>query len=75
MIKTNLIIMIHSNEVLQRSNGIEETTMLNWRLALLLALSWIIVFLVLIKGVQSLGKVSRYNIDFIVSVSNKHVLG
>jgi len=45
-------------EVLERSDGIEHTTMLNWRLALLLLLSWVIVFLVLLKGVQSLGKVS-----------------
>ena len=51
--------MYCSNEVLKRSDGLEEITHLNWRLSLLLLLSWIIIFLVLLKGVASLGKVGN----------------
>ena len=50
-------VLSFSNEVLQRSDGLEEISFLNWRLSLILFLTWIVIFLVLIKGVSSLGKV------------------
>jgi hypothetical protein len=37
--------------------GMENMGYVVWQLALCLALTWIIVFCVLIKGIQSLGKV------------------
>lgn len=40
------------------SNGIEAPLGLNWKLAISLFIAWMIAFLCLIKGVQSLGKVS-----------------
>lgn len=45
------------NQVLNISSGIDEPGGLRWELAGTLAAAWIIVFLVLIKGVRILGKV------------------
>ncbi len=47
----------HSNYVLQMSDSIDDMGEVRWQLACLLALSWVIIFLVLLKGVESLGKV------------------
>ena len=46
-----------SRKVLQMSDGIHEMGTVVWQLALCLLLSWLIVFVVLIKGIASLGKV------------------
>lgn len=46
-----------SNHVLHKSAGIEEMGLPSWQLALCLLLAWFITALVLLKGVQSLGKV------------------
>ncbi|CAG5126380.1 unnamed protein product, partial [Candidula unifasciata] len=54
----------YSNYVLQKSSSIEEFGTLNWRLALCLLLSWIVVGGALIKGVQSLGKVVYFTAIF-----------
>ncbi|KAL4233010.1 hypothetical protein ACF0H5_007696 [Mactra antiquata] len=43
--------------VLERSDGIFEVGMIRWHLALALLAAWILVFLCLIKGVKSVGKV------------------
>ena len=48
-----------SNQVLNMSDGLENMGGISWRLALCLLLSWLIVFLVLIKGISSLGKVGN----------------
>lgn len=40
------------------SSGIDEEVYFNWRLACGLLVAWLIVFLCLFKGIQSLGKVS-----------------
>lgn len=40
------------------SEGLDAFGLPNWRLVLCLALVWFIVFLILIKGVKSAGKVS-----------------
>lgn len=40
------------------SNGIGEGIGFNWKLAVGLLVAWLIIFLCLIKGIQSLGKVS-----------------
>ena len=47
----------YSNYVLQFTPGFEQPGTLRWQLALILTLTWIIVFFALIKGIQSLGKV------------------
>ena len=43
--------------MLQLSDSIDDMGIVSWQLACLLALSWIIIFLVLLRGVESLGKV------------------
>lgn len=53
-----LCTMLCSNKVLRLSSGIDNLGEVQWHLALLLLQGWIIIFLVLIKGVNSLGKVS-----------------
>ncbi|CAL1528298.1 unnamed protein product [Lymnaea stagnalis] len=50
--------------VLEQSSGIEEFDSINWKLAGCLLLSWIIVGLVLAKGVQSLGKIVYFTAIF-----------
>ncbi|KAK2175470.1 hypothetical protein NP493_729g00034 [Ridgeia piscesae] len=50
--------------VLQISEGIDEPGTIVWRLALCLLLVWIIIFLVLIKGISSLGKVVYFTSTF-----------
>lgn len=48
-------------KVLQRSEGIADMGEPVWELALCLLLSWLVVFLVLLKGIQSLGKVVYFS--------------
>ncbi|ESN95588.1 hypothetical protein HELRODRAFT_179366 [Helobdella robusta] len=55
---------IKSNEVLKISSGIEVGGGVVWRLALCLLFCWVVVYLVLIKGIQSLGKVSYFSTIF-----------
>ncbi|XP_063966349.1 sodium- and chloride-dependent neutral and basic amino acid transporter B(0+)-like [Lytechinus pictus] len=60
------------NEVLQESSSMNETGTLVWKLTLCLLLAWSIVFLCLIKGVKSAGKVCHHSsphgaIDFNLS--------
>ncbi|KAI0218438.1 Sodium-dependent proline transporter [Lamellibrachia satsuma] len=50
--------------VLQISSGIDEPGTVVWQLALCLLLVWIIIFLVLIKGISSLGKVVYFTSTF-----------
>uniref|UniRef100_A0A0X3PE14 Transporter n=1 Tax=Schistocephalus solidus TaxID=70667 RepID=A0A0X3PE14_SCHSO len=50
--------------VLEKSNGIEEMGAPSWKLSLCLLLAWTLTALVLIKGVQSLGKVSYFTACF-----------
>lgn len=40
------------------SNGIEDPININWKIATSLFIAWMIAFLCLYKGIQSLGKVS-----------------
>ena len=47
-----------------KSAGIEHLTMMNWNLVLALLLSWVIVVLALIKGIQSSGKVVYFTATF-----------
>lgn len=44
--------------VLEQSSGMEEFGPPSWKLALCLLLAWIVVYVCLIRGIQSLGKVS-----------------
>ena len=48
-----------SDYVLRITEGIEDAGSLRWQLVLCLLMSWIIIFLVLIKGIASLGKVRQ----------------
>ena len=50
-----------SNKVLSRSGGITEFVTLRWDLTLTLLLAWTIVFLCLIKGIKSSGKVCKFS--------------
>ncbi|KAI7697234.1 hypothetical protein SSS_07999 [Sarcoptes scabiei] len=50
--------------VLAKSNGLEEMTMMNWKLVLALFFSWTLVALALIKGIQSSGKVVYFTATF-----------
>ena len=50
--------------VLRMSGGIEEFGLPDWRLSLLLLLTWAMTLFGLIKGVQSLGKVSYFTASF-----------
>ncbi|KAL4234969.1 hypothetical protein ACF0H5_006610 [Mactra antiquata] len=43
--------------VLNKSSGLEDFGMVQWHLALALSVAWIIVFLCLMKGIKSVGKV------------------
>ncbi|VDK20187.1 unnamed protein product [Taenia asiatica] len=52
------------NYVLQKSSGFEDFGTPVWHITLCLLLSWIVVVLSLIKGVQSLGKVSYFTAIF-----------
>lgn len=62
-ILNNLKIFFHfqmnSKEVLKLSHGLDEITWFNWKLAACLFLAWSFVFLSIVKGVQSLGKVIK----------------
>ena len=47
-----------SNHILHISPGIEELGSIRWDLALCLLVAWALVFLVLLQGIKSFGKVS-----------------
>jgi len=53
-------LFISSRKVLTISGGIDEMGGPKWELVLCLALSWIVVYLCLIKGIKSSGKVSSF---------------
>jgi hypothetical protein len=55
---TSFFFLVVSNSVLQQSNSISNLEGIVPHLALSLLFAWVIVFLALAKGVQSLGKVS-----------------
>lgn len=54
---------IFSHFILEISEGIEYSGGVNWKLALCLLLSWIIVLICLIRGIQSLGKVRGLTVN------------
>ena len=51
------VIFQTSKRVLDISTGIHDLGPINWELALCLLLAWVCVFLVLLKGIKSFGKV------------------
>ena len=55
----SFLIYSSSNEVLELSDGIDDMGNIVWQLALCLLLCWAVNFLVLIKGISSLGKVKH----------------
>lgn len=48
----------YSRYVLDQSTSIDEMGAPRWQLVLCLMLAWTVVFIVLIRGIKSLGKVS-----------------
>ena len=51
-------LLIYRREILDVSSGFEEgSDELRWQLVLCLLLAWVIIFLCLIKGIKSSGKV------------------
>ena len=53
-----------SNKILQISDSIEEPGTIVWQLLLCDITSWIIVFLCIMKGVKSVGKVVYFTATF-----------
>ena len=53
-------ICFFSNKVLEKSEDLEALGHIQWQLALYLLLAWGIVFLCLLKGIHSAGKVGHY---------------
>jgi SNF family Na+-dependent transporter len=49
----------HRN-ALRHADNIEGTPELNWKLAVALAVSWVLVYLCVIKGIKSSGKVTLF---------------
>lgn len=52
-------ICLFSLKVLTRSGGIGELVALRWDLTLTLLLAWTLIFLCLLKGIKTSGKVSH----------------
>ncbi len=59
-----MYVVCFSNYVLEMSDGMENMGSVNWKLALCLLLAWIIIFVCLIRGIRSLGKVRCSIISF-----------
>ncbi|XP_072015115.1 sodium- and chloride-dependent neutral and basic amino acid transporter B(0+)-like [Amphiura filiformis] len=51
-------------QVLQESDSMDETGGLVWQLALCLILAWIVVYICLIRGIHSIGKVVYFTATF-----------
>ena len=72
---TKHLIYHYSNEVLSISGGIDEPGSIKWSLAACLAMAWFVVFIVLIKGIQSLGKVTaKYKSYSIKSSGSENII-
>jgi solute carrier family 6 amino acid transporter-like protein 5/7/9/14 len=54
----------YMNYILEQSTGMEEMGPVSWKLALCLLLSWVVVLICLIRGIQSLGKVVYFTAIF-----------
>ena len=53
--------------MLQRSDRIEDTDGINWQVALVLLLAWIIVYVCVVRGIKSSGKVGVHVCSFRVA--------
>jgi len=54
----------YQRSVLNESPGLEDMGPIEWHLALCLLAAWIIIFLCLVKGIQSSGKVVYFTAIF-----------
>ncbi|XP_076341500.1 sodium-dependent nutrient amino acid transporter 1-like isoform X3 [Tachypleus tridentatus] len=62
--RISLTELYFKNYVLHLSSGLQEVTMLNWKMCLCLIGAWTMVYFCVIKGVQSLGKVTYFTAIF-----------
>lgn len=53
------LLLHYSHRILNISSGIHDIGSVNWELALCLLLAWVCVFLVLLRGIKSFGKVNQ----------------
>ena len=51
-------VSINRKHVLHKSSGLDDMNWISWRLVLCLMGSWVMVYLSIIKGISSMGKVS-----------------
>lgn len=63
----------YSNYVLRLSSGLDDIKWFNWKLAICLVIAWTSVYLALIKGIRSLGKVIQKNKNTSILVKKSFV--
>lgn len=63
----------YSNRVLNISSGIHDLGGLNWELVLCLLLAWVCVYLVLLRGIKTFGKVYNDVCRLILNLRFLHV--
>ncbi|XP_054169164.1 sodium-dependent nutrient amino acid transporter 1-like [Oppia nitens] len=56
--------LYYEHNVLHKSSGLDDINWISWRIVLCLMGSWILVWLSIVKGVSSLGKVSYFTAIF-----------
>ena len=55
----DVLILYSRNKILQQSDGLHDMGVVNWQLLLCFIAAWIIIYLCVIKGVKSSGKVGQ----------------
>ena len=60
---------MYSNQVLKISDGIGDAQTIVWELSLCLLFCWTLCFVVLVKGISSLGKVDVTSLKVVVEVA------
>lgn len=63
-----------SRRVLEKTSGIEDPGGLHWELFGCLLLGWVIIFLCLVKGIKSTGKVTIHTVHVLNLKNTKYLL-